>query len=171
MAWRKESERHVLASRGIKTKDIKHKLISHGRQDRITATFGPGKYYLGDTCYVLDDNIYHGIWGDKYGFDDGLIHTPHGDYVVASTAYGDGTFEDDSTEGIIYGVDAGSIGLVPLSLATKEKPGIKHGRVIDVKNKIIFNAQNGQFHVTWDDRHSLTINTGDEESGNNEEEY
>jgi hypothetical protein len=165
--WKKEGMRHSMAKKGIRTKE--HKLYNSfkasGRKDEILATFGPGKYYLGDICYVLQDDVYYGIWGGE----DGIIHTPEGDFVVASTNYDDGTYFDD--KGNKYGVDAGVIGLVPLSLATKENPGVKLGTIIEVKKQINFNAQNGHFHINWDGSNYLIIDTEGESEEQNEEEY
>jgi hypothetical protein len=39
----------------------------------VDGRFPAGKYYFGDICYVLADNHYYQVWGDKYNFDPGII--------------------------------------------------------------------------------------------------
>ena len=78
-------------------------------------------FYVGDICYVLDDNVYDDIWG-KAGYEDGVYETPFGQFAkfaVASTAYGDGSYADQF--GHEYGVDAGVIGIVPWELLEHQK--------------------------------------------------
>ena len=74
-------------------------------------------FYIGDICYVLDDRLYHGVWGDQHGFVDGTFKDPDTglEVAVAGTAYGDGRYL--GSDGAEFPVDAGVIGLVPLELA------------------------------------------------------
>ena len=37
----------------------------------MKCTLPPGRYYIGDICYALKNEIYDNIWGDKYDFSDG----------------------------------------------------------------------------------------------------
>ena len=75
-------------------------------------------FYVGDICYVLDDEIYDKIWGAA-GYRDGEYETEFGKFAVASTAYGDGEYDDQF--GHSYGVDAGVIGIVPWEILDKQK--------------------------------------------------
>lgn len=75
-------------------------------------------FYIGDICYVLDDSIYHGIWG-KADYQDGVYETPFGKFAAASTAFGDGCYDDQY--GHNYGVDAGVIGIVPWEILEQQK--------------------------------------------------
>lgn len=77
------------------------------------------KFYIGDICYVLNDNNYAGIWGYKYDFKDGIIDCGINQVLVHGTAYGDGCYEDN--KGNTYGVDAGVIGVVPEELIDWDK--------------------------------------------------
>lgn len=75
----------------------------------------PGTYYVGDLCYVM-----HPQWKEvcdlMFACDgnrvlDGEFNLANGvRFAVQSTAYGDGTYEDD--EGRKYPVDAGIIGCI-----------------------------------------------------------
>ena len=71
-------------------------------------------FYIGDICYVLDDRLYYGVWGDQNEFADGTFRDPDTglEVAVAGTAYGDGCYL--GSDGAEFPVDAGVIGLVPL---------------------------------------------------------
>lgn len=88
--------------------------------DEVHATIKSKKgFYIGDICYVLDDEIYSGVWGAAE-YEDGEYTTPSGHkFAVASTAYGDGSYNDQ--DGNEYGVDAGVIGIVPWELLETQK--------------------------------------------------
>jgi hypothetical protein len=76
----------------------------------------PGKYYVGDLCYVLSNR-----WSEVcdqiiVGEDclDGEFTLPDGTmYALASTKYGDGQYSDQY--GNDYCVDAGLIGAVAIA--------------------------------------------------------
>lgn len=84
-------------------------------------------FYIGDPCYVLDDSIYYGIWDKKYDFQDGLIETEQGNFLVHGTKYGDGCYRCGSGE---CGVDSGTIAVIPRSLVSKED-GLRLGVEVD----------------------------------------
>ena len=76
-------------------------------------SFPAGKYYIGDPCYALSEDIYDNCWGEaKYAL--GKMSTPLGDFIVASTAYGDGEYVDD--DGFKYPVDSGTIAVIPWTM-------------------------------------------------------
>jgi hypothetical protein len=132
----------------------------------MRAEFGPGKYYLGDICYVLQDAIYKIIWGKKYNYEEGQFTlTDDGigecieSFAVASTAYGDGEYVD--LQGRKYPVDAGVIGIVPALMWKITEELIKKnalGTVLDIKQHLIFEAEGGIFTITADDE-KIVIDT------------
>lgn len=79
-----------------------------------------GKYYLGDPCYVIHDELWPEFCNQ---IDDSRIR--NGDIItfqnhpvfVTSTNYGDGVYQDQLLN--FYGVDAGIIALVPLEICKK----------------------------------------------------
>lgn len=88
--------------------------------------------YIGDPCYILPDEIYYGIWEDKYDFEDGAVYTDDHRLVmiVANTFNGDGVY---TALGHVYGanrvgnyesfsvpVDAGVIAVVNLEFAKED---------------------------------------------------
>ena len=82
------------------------------------ATMPAGTYVLGDPCYVVPNSQ----WSDWCDitlpqFDKGIFSPFEFQGVTCiqfPTAYGDGTYT--GSDGFEYGVDSGSIGLVPKSL-------------------------------------------------------
>lgn len=85
------------------------------KSDYIAATLDSKKgFYIGDICHVLGDDTYYGIWMMKEKFRDGVIEVGDHAFVVASTAYGDGSYY--GSDGNEYGVDAGVIGCVPIEV-------------------------------------------------------
>lgn len=74
-----------------------------------------GKYWIGDLCYVMHEHrdevcklAYDGskCLEGKFKLNNGI------EFVLFSTAYGDGSYDDDKYNQ--YGVDSGSIGAILL---------------------------------------------------------
>ena len=125
---------------------------------KITGTIKSEKgFYIGDLCYVLDDGMYDTIWGGA-GYKDGIYKEPVTGYsfAVAGTAYGDGTYEDDSLRE--YDVDAGNIGLVPYELVAEDTDG---GHFFEGAGVATFEAEGGFFKITLPDGETISINTDD----------
>ena len=75
-----------------------------------------GTYYVGDLCYVLHDEwdeVCELIIKDGVCLDGEFTLKDGRRFAMYGTAYGDGTYLDQS--GNEYGVDAGSIGCILLS--------------------------------------------------------
>lgn len=108
-------------------------------------------FYIGDICYVLDDAIYHGVWGSA-DYADGEYHVPDTDFgfAVVGTKYGDGCY--DGLFGDHYGVDAGVIGIVPLELCEK---GDEYYGGIESLGRIIHEV--GKYYIETDDSGTITI--------------
>lgn len=115
-------------------------------------------FYLGDICHVLGDDIYHGVWGKLNGYNEGTFDDPSTGLKVAVsfTAFGDGTYT--GSDGTIFPVDAGVIGLVPLELV--EKHGcLECGKVVKTPGLASFLAENGIFSVTFPDGNTVDVET------------
>ena len=129
----------------------------------LTFTAPPGKYYIGDICYVLDDLVYDRIFGDVGGYDGGIYTNNKTNewFMVDGTAWGDGLFRaNDYKE---FGVDAGVIGIVPFSMCNK---GTSGGHVYTFKEPVTCRFGAGVFRFTYG-YNELIINTG----GDDDEEY
>jgi hypothetical protein len=68
-----------------------------------------GIYYVGDPCYLKFPE-YDSVWGDLFGHTSGHYTDGTKTFVVANTAYGDGSYKgSDDKE---YLVDSGTIAIV-----------------------------------------------------------
>lgn len=119
-----------------------------------------GTYHLGDPCYTVPGDRWM-EWLNAADFESNhaVLDAELGGHRVIglSTAYGDGTYR--GSDGFIYGVDAGLIGLVPVDL-----PGIRDD-LPDLTTKVAFHED---FDVVRDSNGTLTfghivIETGDVE--------
>lgn len=132
-----------------------------------------GTMVVGDACYFLDENNYHGVWG-KARYDDGAFEVRDGlKFAVVGTAYGDGCYP--SNKGLYFGVDAGNIAIAPMELCS-EKGQAYVGmaddlvQVIDaVGEATIERDENGTIIVSYTTPSGkdecLLIYTGDDDEG------
>jgi hypothetical protein len=85
--------------------------------------FPAGDYYIGDPCYLIDDEDWDGLckstnhWGVgneiPTNFDDGLYQWKNRTCFAAFTKYGDGCYGNRSGDAMV-GVDSGLIGIIPI---------------------------------------------------------
>ena len=92
-------------------------------------TLPAGKYYIGDPCYVIDDDKWSDFCDILFKGNGGSRNDEVTDFeghpmFASGTAYGDGSYE--GSDGVVYGVDAGLIGIVPVALIKKR--GISEAR-------------------------------------------
>ena len=115
-------------------------------------------FYVGDICYVLNDDLYHGVWGAA-GYENGVFtDTASGlKFAVAGTLYGDGEYQDQ--QGRRYGVDAGVIGIVPIELVAPKY--YRGGHIFECAGEAMFEAEDGVFNIILPDGQGIFIDTGD----------
>lgn len=121
-----------------------------------------GKYYIGDICYSLDDDIYSNFWGKKKNYKDGKYKVNGYYFVVHGTFYGDGYYPTNS--GTNYAVDAGVIGMVHESLFDQNniQKMSSLGSVHTFTGNIIFKYNEGMFSIDCEaDNFHLEIYTAD----------
>lgn len=91
-----------------------------------------GKYYVGDLCYVMDndwdevcDLTIDGsqVLSGEFNMKDGRR------FALYTTMYGDGTYRDE--QGREYPVDSGSIGCVRVEDITMDQADINFGQIIE----------------------------------------
>lgn len=124
-----------------------------------------GKFYVGDPCYVLSDDIYYGIWDDKYDFKDGKIDVDDTlSFLVHGTAYGDGSYQ--GSNGSEYGVDSGTLAIIPMDLVAK-LDGVQFGSV-ETSNTAWLDYNDGIFDITLDNGSFSIITSEDEEEEDDE---
>jgi hypothetical protein len=100
----------------------------------------PGKYVLGDPCYVVPDSDWINLLDSCDYFEQPIGNIQGRQILAFSTAYGDGTYQDNQQHE--YLVDSGHIGLVPFDYAVNLLPGF--GRVVEFTTaKICKRSQDG----------------------------
>lgn len=98
-----------------------------------------GQYYIGDLCYVFENDTWDAICDIIFPNEDGLpldgeFALPDGRrFAIYSTAHGDGSYQDQERND--YWVDSGSIGCVKLEDVDKLEERIKQGSNIVSFNK------------------------------------
>jgi hypothetical protein len=104
-----------------------------------------GKYFIGDPCYAVTDNW--DAFCDKSFEKETMTEYKDTPMFCHSTAYGDGLFRGSDKKS--YGVDAGIIGVVPMSLVTEtDKDELKRlGTVKTFKEDFKCFYNNGMFFI------------------------
>ena len=127
----------------------------------------PGTYYVGDLCYVM-----HPQWKEvcnlMFACDgnyvlDGEFNLANGvRFALHSTAYGDGTYQDQ--EGRDYPVDAGLIGCIRVEDVYDPEWYLAGMNVVEFDKpfQIVYNHGVIKF-VTADSSTIIEINTAEEE--------
>ena len=84
-----------------------------------------GQYYIGDLCYVLNDDAWFELCDltiQKNSALDGEFENPKGiKFAIYGTKYGDGTYQDE--DGRNYPVDSGTIGCIATEYMTDTPAG------------------------------------------------
>lgn len=119
-----------------------------------------GKYYLGDPCYVIDndkwDEYLNPFWEDRGGifeFDGHLC-------AAFYTRWGDGCY--DCSDGSILGVDSGSIGAIPMVLCVGD---IDSGTTVEFDTPVECYDSNGKLHFG-----GYTVDTDPEDEEEDEDD-
>jgi hypothetical protein len=136
------------------------------RNTEYTAQFPAGEYYIGDLCYVM-----HAEWGEvcdlMFTDADDMVEgdlslTDGRRFFLASTAYGDGTYNDN--KGNHYDVDSGSIGIIAVKdITPTDLENIESGAVHTFDNAFNVIALAGLF-----DFGDVVIDTAYEDSEDDE---
>ena len=119
-------------------------------------------FYIGDICYVLNDDLYHNVWGGIYEYQDCVVRDPKTGihFAVAGTRWGDGTYVDQY--GHQYPVDAGVIGIVPLELAKDIDNARELGYVKEEGGEAKFWSADGVFKIVFPNGEVIEIDTAKE---------
>ncbi len=131
-------------------------------------TLPAGKYFVGDPCYVFDDDSWSGLMDKRFDeMSDGVTFFWDGKKVwTHSTAYGDGEY-GDSTGRMSFGVDAGLIGVVPVELATEEALNDKSLTIIEFMQPFNVLYDGGVFYIG----HIIIDTSGTDEEDEEYDEY
>jgi hypothetical protein len=119
------------------------------KEEKRKHTFPAGKYYIGDLCYALQEDIYDRVFG-HHGYNEGLYSSDLGAFMMHGTG-GDGEFK--GSDGYAYPVDAGHIGIASLACCNSEKD-IYGGKVFSFDkpveccfNDTAFTFYSGDFYL------------------------
>lgn len=123
-------------------------------------TFPAGKYYIGDPCYAIANADWMEVLdqSDFFEKNDGIFFYKGQTCWAHGTAYGDGEYGDN--RGNSYGVDAGLIGIMPVTACDKDTlfhVGLDGGNIINFNKDFRVWEGDGTFHFG-----TLYIKTGDE---------
>lgn len=137
-------------------------------RQHVQAEFPPGKYYLGDLCYVLTpeqwdelmDQAIDGGWGCRDG--DFIVEGER--IFLGSTHSGDGTYYDNKKNQ--YSVDSGTIGICPIKLITPElieyNKNLQLGSILEIKERFKISSDNGIFILNDNFTLFIIIDTSEE---------
>ena len=108
-------------------------------------------FYIGDLCYALNKKVYDEVWGGN-NYEDGQYVDPKtkAEFAMVGTAHGDGEYESESSEEILFfSVDAGIIGVADLAICDGDT---SLGKVVPDYSGIVFIEYNdGTITVSWGD--------------------
>ena len=140
----------------------------------MNETVKPGKYYLGDPSFVLNEETYYEIFGNIniHNFQSGKYDLLNNkiDFVVHKTHYGDGFYED--TKKRKYNITSGLIGLVHESMIDDISIAKKNGVIFHFLDVVNFIYNGGMFTIK-SGKFIIEINTQNEEEydSQNDEEH
>ena len=79
---------------------------------QISNVFPAGEYYIGDFCYLLDDEDYYEIVC-SFQYDNVPHQYKKFNFLFGNTAHGDGLYSDNDGNSC-YSADSGTIGIINL---------------------------------------------------------
>lgn len=102
----------------------------------------PGKYYIGDPCYIIKDNLWHEFCNLLFGsksFSNARnilieVNLQNTKVLTGTTYYGDGLYRSDCCD-LTIPVDAGLIALIELTGETIDSDKLK----LYSQNIVLFN--------------------------------
>ena len=120
-------------------------------------SFPPGKYYIGDPCYVINGEDWEQLGAETgwFGCEEGTLENGYVDGIFKfkgatcfthGTAYGDGTYYGGNHE---FSVDAGLLSIIPYSAITGEEElrEAEHlGAVIEFHDNFYVWYEDGKFY-------------------------
>lgn len=129
-------------------------------KDNFGFSLPAGRYYIGDLCYALSDDVYDTIFGGT-GYDTGIYTDKRSGSVFAMshTAYGDGLYP--SSDGKQFAVDAGIIGICSESLIAKSCNG---GHIYTFDKPLSCKFKDGCFSFNWGYKSLVIDTTGNDDA-------
>ena len=124
-------------------------------------------YWIGDVRHVMSDDIFNNVW--KYNdYNEGVYNVNNYKFVVIPTICGDDYYED--SEGFIYQVISGHLGLIDLGLCNNATLSqLSKGKIYTFNNPINITMNNGIIKITSND-FILNIDTNEDEDEDEDED-
>lgn len=108
-------------------------------------TLRPGRYFVGDPCYVVPNSKWSDLVNLWYPLESEGDLEPYGTFrtddqricevIVFETDHGDGVYRDQ--EGFSYPVDSGLIGILSVDSLDPKSTDTSLGRVIEFKSRFL----------------------------------
>jgi hypothetical protein len=128
-------------------------------------------YWIGDVKHVIPDDIFNNVWKNN-NYDEGVYDVNNYKFVVVPTVCGDDYYED--SEGFIYQVISGHLGLIDLALCNDATLSqLSKGKVYTFNNPIVVSMVKGTIKIASNE-FQLNIDTNEDEDENDDyldEEY
>jgi hypothetical protein len=128
-------------------------------------------YWIGDVRHVMPDDIFYNVWKHN-NYEEGVYNVDNYKFIAVPTICGDDYYED--SEGFIYQVISGHLGLIDMALCTNATmTQLSKGKIFTFENPIYINMVNGIIKI-YSHNFKLNIDTNEDEDENDEyldEEY
>lgn len=93
--------------------------------------FKAGKYYIGDPCYVVNDEEWDDLLEQTSHFTNEEQSYKGHNIFAGAIAFGDGLYYDNMERS--YGVDSGNLGIIPVVALNDLNIKLLHGHIITFK--------------------------------------
>lgn len=136
-----------------KNKETKSASVSEDKNDwdyqkTSKMSLPPGTYYVGDLCYALKDTLYDKVFGPQYRDGYYCSKSNPSDLFMMGGTGGDGEFR--GTDGKMYPVDAGIIGIASESTLDKNKRFADCGSMYTFKGNVLVKFRQDKFEFSSD---------------------
>jgi hypothetical protein len=133
--------------------------------------FEAGRYYVGDLCYVVEDENWIPLLEETNYLEGENIKYKNRSIFSARTAYGDGVYIDNY--GHEYAVDAGIIGIMPMDIV-HHNPSMSGGMIWEFDEEFMVSAEDGSFvfgHIRIETEEEYEEEDDDDEYDNEEKDW
>ena len=98
-----------------------------------------GTYYIGDPCYLLNEDDYEKIVIDNFNNLENYEN-----FFISKTKFGDGTYKDNQYG--IYPVDSGLLSILPEEICSHDKKEEDFCRKVNFPKDFYVENQDGIFY-------------------------
>lgn len=128
-----------------------------------TKKFKAGEYYIGDPCYVIADDNWIPLLKETNYLEDEEQYYKGEQIFCGGTAHGDGCYIGSNHKS--YPVDAGLIGIIPMSVVDKKENVEDLGSLETFNKDFVVDIADGIFKFD-----NIVINTDEEDDEDYDED-